>query len=212
MLLSTAYLPPIEYFAAIAAEYSSSDIYIDDCEHYQKQSWRNRFRFFAGDGPTDLGYPVIHRGDIYHTAARDILVDYSTPWILKTQRALDAAYGSSAFYEYYRDELYDILNSRPERLIDLNSALTAFLLRKFGIPVELRHTDTYIEPGNTDYGSDLRALIHPKRKNSILHDLGIEKPYFQVFSCKYGFTSGLSAIDLLFNEGPESCSYLKPHR
>lgn len=208
MLLSTAYLPPVEYFAAIAAERPGAGIYIDDCEHYQKQSWRNRFRFLSDDGPVDLGFPVVHDGDIYHSAVRDIRVDWSTPWALKTRRALDAAYGSSAFYEYYRDGLHEIFASRPERLLDLNTALTEFLLRKLGIPASVTMTGVYVPPGSTDFGTDLRAAIHPKRKNDIMARLGLGNPYFQVFSCKYGFTPGLSAIDLLFNEGPEACSFL----
>ena len=56
---------------------------------------------------------------------------------------------------------------------------------------------------------DLREVIHPKRPDTILADMGLEKPYFQVFSRKYGFKSDLSIMDLLFNEGPDSILYLK---
>ena len=52
-------------------------------------------------------------------------------------------------------------------------------------------------------------LIHPKRPDNILRDLRLEKPYFQVFAGKYGFVPNLSIMDLLFNEGPDSISYLK---
>ena len=56
---------------------------------------------------------------------------------------------------------------------------------------------------------DYRELIHPKRPDKILKDLNLEKPYFQVFARKYGFVPNLSIMDLLFNEGPDSISYLK---
>ena len=52
-------------------------------------------------------------------------------------------------------------------------------------------------------------MIHPKRSNSILKDLELEKPYYQVFSAKHGFIPDLSIMDLLFNEGPEAIVYLK---
>ena len=42
-----------------------------------------------------------------------------------------------------------------------------------------------------------------------MKDLNLEKPYFQVFAQKYGFVPNLSIMDLLFNEGPDSISYLK---
>ena len=60
------------------------------------------------------------------------------------------------------------------------------------------------------YGKDYRNLIHPKKENTILEDLNLKKPYFQVFAGKYGFQSDLSVMDLLFNEGPQSLLYLVP--
>ena len=59
------------------------------------------------------------------------------------------------------------------------------------------------------YGEDYRDIIHPKRPNTVLTDLGLDKEYFQVFSSKRGFIRDLSIMDLLFNEGPSSIIYLK---
>ena len=78
-LLSTAYFPPVSYFAAIAQEMeglikkgasrknilptplSSSVVYIEACENYQKQSYRNRCRFYGADGVQTLSFPILHR-------------------------------------------------------------------------------------------------------------------------------------------------------
>ena len=112
----------------------------------------------------------------------------------------------SAYFEYYKDELFAILESGYERLFDLNLALIRFFVEKIGLKVDIRLTEDYErEPGMVD----LRESIHPKRPNSILSDLELEKPYFQVFAPKYGFMSDLSIMDLLFNEGPDSILYLK---
>ena len=208
MLLTTAYLPPIEYFAAIAAEYSFNDIYIEACENYQKQSYRNRFKFLSPDGPQALNFPVVHENGTFSLPITEIKVDWSTPWALKTKRALQTAYYSSAFFEYYQDELFAIFDAQPETLWELNRLLTEWLLRKFGIPARLIPTDHFSTRDSGDYGGDLRALIHPKRPNSILQDLGLGRPYWQVFSGRFGFVPGLSALDLLFNEGPGSIDYL----
>ena len=208
MLLTTAYLPPVEYFAAIAAEYSFSPVYIDACEHYQKQSWRNRMRILSPSGPQDLNFPVVHEGGTFKLPITRIKVDWSTPWADKTKKALDTAYYSSAFYEYYRDELFAIYDSRPQTLWELNSSLTQWLLLKLGIPVTLLPTESFAAPLSEVYGEDLRELIHPKRPNSILSDLGLDRTYYQVFAERFGFTPGLSAIDLLFNEGPAAIDYI----
>ena len=42
-----------------------------------------------------------------------------------------------------------------------------------------------------------------------MRDLGLEMPYWQVFQDKFGFVPGLSIMDLLFNEGPESICLLR---
>ena len=225
-LLTTAYFPPVSYFAAMAqemsglidrkggdgsSELSPSVVYIEACENYQKQSYRNRCRFYAADGVQALTFPVVHLGGTHKLPISEIKVDYSTPWLVQHQRAIVSAYRTSAYFEYYQDELFAIMDSKPERLIDLNTALLKFFIDKIGLRVDLRMTQEY-SPEAIAGGlmcDDLREVIHPKRPNTILSDLALEKPYFQVFSPKYGFQSDLSIMDLLFNEGPDSILYLK---
>ena len=122
---------------------------------------------------------------------------------------------TSAYFEYYRDELFAILDSRPETLFELNMRLIVFFVEKIGLKVDIRTTVDYSGDSvvMTETGpvkcDDLREVIHPKRSNDILERLGLEKPYFQVFAQKYGFKSDLSIMDLLFNEGPDSILFLK---
>ena len=198
-------------------ELSPSVIYIESKENYQKQSYRNRCRFYAADGVQALSFPVIHEGGTHKLPIDSIKVDYSTPWLVQHKRAIVSAYRTSAYFEYYQDELFDIMDRKPERLIDLNMSILRFFLVKTGVAADLRLTEEYV-PADVS-GSvlvdgkvlceDLRERIHPKRHNDVLSELGLEKPYFQVFSQKYGFLSDLSVMDLLFNEGPDSILYLK---
>ncbi len=197
-------------------ELSPSVVYVEACENYQKQSYRNRCRFYAADGVQALSFPVVHEGGTHKLPISEIRVDYSTPWLLQHQRAIVSAYRTSAYFEYYQDELFAIMDSRPEKLFDLNMELLRFFIEKTGLAVDLRVTSAFSAEGRlvADDGipvccDDLREAIHPKRPNSILSGLGLEKPYFQVFSRKYGFKSDLSIMDLLFNEGPDSILYLK---
>ena len=213
-LLSTAYFPPISYFAAMAQEMGV--VYIETCENYQKQSYRNRCRFYAADGVQTLSFPVVHEGGTHKHPVSEVKIDYSTPWLIQHERAIVSAYRTSAYFEYYQDELFAVLDSRPERLLDLNMSLLRFFVDKIGIKADIRLTSVY-SPDGTLTGpdgevldcEDLREVIHPKRPNSILKDLSLEKPYFQVFAPKYGFKEDLSVMDLLFNEGPDSILYLK---
>ena len=197
-------------------ELSPSVVYIEACENYQKQSYRNRCRFYAADGVQPLSFPIIHEEGTYKHPVKDIKVDYSTPWLLQHKRAIVSAYRTSAYFEYYQDELFAILDGCPEKLLDLNMALLRFFIEKTGLKVDLRLTEEYSKEGmiadvdgNNIPCVDLREVIHPKRPNTILNNLALEKPYFQVFAPKYGFQSDLSIMDLLFNEGPDSILYLK---
>ena len=234
-LFTTAYLPPVSYLAAIAEEMDGlsnrtdgdssleltpSVIYIEACENYQKQSYRNRCRFYAADGVQDLNIPVVHEGGTHKLPISEIRIDWSKAWLQQHERAIISAYRTSAYFEYYMDEFFAIYAEKPEKLIDLNTSLLRFMLDKTGISAEIRFTSEFSrdgiifpapgdDPTKEIHCTDLREVIHPKRPNSILADLGLEKPYFQVFAQKHGFQSDLSAIDLLFNEGPDSIVYLK---
>ena len=205
MLLSTAFFPPLSWFAAAATE---DKVYLEACENYQKQSYRNRCRIAAAGGVENLSVPVVHEGGTFKLPITEIKVDYSDPWIHKFFRAVDSAYESSPFLEYYRDELYAILESRPESLWDLNLAVIRFFMNKTGLQTVVEPTETFTSSGYGIYGEDLREAIHPKRPDTILKRLHLEKPYFQVFAGKYGFAENLSVMDLLFNMGPESLLYL----
>ena len=200
MLLTISYFPPIEYFALLARY---SVVYMEACENYQKQSWRNRCRILTANGVMDLNVPVVHENGTFSLPIKEIRVEYTTPWVLRTERAIESAYSSSPFFAYYRDELFAILDSHPDTLWELNRRIIDFFCAKIGIATQIQETTEYNPPC-----ADYRELIHPKRVNTIMRDLGLERPYWQVFRDKFGFVPGLSIMDLLFNEGPESISWL----
>lgn len=208
MLLSTAYFPPAEYFALMARDMTLSPdrvlpsrVLVEACENYQKQSYRNRCYILASDGPQMLQVPVVH-GD--SMAIRDIRIDYSTPWVVRTERALSTAYETSAFFEYYAPELFPLLESGEEKLWDFNLSLIKWCAAKAGVHCLLEPTSMFSKPEST--GDDYRYSIHPKLPIPAIP----LKPWYQVFKQKAGgFTPGLSILDLLFNEGPDSISYLR---
>ena len=164
-----------------------------------------RSHILAGDGVQMLQVPVVHQADMAITLVR---VDYSTPWVLRTQRALDTAYETSAYYAYYRDSLFALLEERPETLWELNLRTQRWSLEKLGVSCELIPTEEFVPPETR--ADDYRYVIHPKKEDSILRDLGLGKPYYQVFRDRMGgFTPRLSILDLLFNEGPDSIVWIK---
>ena len=193
MVLSTAWFPPSEFFALLA---KNSTVYLEACESYRKQTWRNRCRILTANGPMDLRVPVIHDGARLIT---DIRVDWSTDWLRQAEYAIDSAYYSSPFFIYYRDELFGLLDCRPETLWEMNLSVIGFFCRKIGIAPQILPTSDFVLSPE----GDCRDLLSPKHPGP-----ETVRPYWQVFRDKFGFIPGLSIMDLLFNEGPESLSYL----
>ena len=211
MLLSSAYFPPLSWLALAARDFTLSPdrilpsaVQLEACENYQKQSYRNRCYILAGDGVQMLQVPVKHAS----SAIRDVRVDYSTPWVTRTKRALDTAYETAAYYAYYRDDVFAVLDARPETLWELNLATIGLLLEKTGIACTLSPSSSFAAPDSQP--DDYRFAIHPKHPDSVLEMLRLERPYYQVFRDRMGgFVQRLSGLDLLFNEGPDSISWLK---
>ena len=209
VVLSPAYFPPIEYFFAIAR---SGRVLIEQHEFYQKQSYRNRCRVLTSQGVESLSIPVVK--DLGHSRpVRDIRIDYSYPWIQQHRRAIEAAYNSSPFYLYYKDDFEEIIERRPEFLFDLDIQLLEKLLEMVGLRAEISLTEMFVK----DYSAlavdenylDLRERIHPKFHGpSLMDEAGVTQEYFQVFAPRLGFHPNLSILDLLSAEGPNAISYL----
>lgn len=190
MVLSTAYFPPISYISLLRR----GDVALEGCENYQKQSWRNRACILTAGGVEPLQVPVVHEGGTFRHPIREIRVDWSKDWMIRHQRALDSAYNSSAYFEHYRDELYRVMDRRPDTLWELNCSLLEFVLDRLGMSM----------PAVTEDFCGEYADIHPKHPDAFYREV----PYFQVFAAKYGFVPNLSVLDLLFNEGPGAISFL----
>lgn len=227
-VLTTAYLPPVEYFFAIA---HSDRVLIEAHEAYQKQSWRNRCRILATGGPEDLSIPVV-KEERLSRPIRDIRIDYGAPWLQHHIRAFAAAYNHSAFYDYYADDLIPLLERKPVFLFDLNMALLEKLMDLLDLHVPVSLTDQFYAPLRSDIPSpsprkgsfngissaplrflDGRERIQPKYKGeSLLAEFGCEQAYYQVFVNRApgaGFIPNLSILDLLSAEGPDAGAFLR---
>lgn len=197
VFLTSAYLPPAEYFSKIIR---AEKIFVEAEENYRKQSYRNRCYILASQGPEHLVVPVF-LGSFHRTHIRDIRIDYTRRWQKVHTGALAAAYGSSAFFIYYYGIIEEIILRRYKFLLDLNMDLLTALLGILKIDVKPEYTETFMPAGNAE--GDFRYSIDPKKKSSY-----IQKEYFQVFRDRHGFVPGLSIVDLIFNMGPETPGYL----
>ena len=200
ILLSSAYLPPVSFFTAIN---SGGDVLIEQYDNYCKQTYRNRCRIATAGGVQSLTIPVV-KSDTPKQLMKDVRISDHGEWRRQHWNALESAYMNSPFFMYYQDDFRPFYEKKYEFLFDFNTELTLRIMELAGIKKDLRMTGSY---GNTESGyqgiSDYRGLIEPGKGEP-----ANPKSYWQVFKRKYGFLPNLSAVDLLFNMGPEFPFYI----
>lgn len=197
ILLSTAYLPPAEYFALIK---EAEEIFIEREENYLKQSFRNRCYILSAGGPQILSVPVF-LGSLHKTSVKEIRIDYSKRWQQVHLGAIRSAYSAAPFFIYYFEILEKIINNNYNYLLDLNMDLLHAMVDILKLKREIRYTNQFVPAlGNDD---DFRYTLSPKKK-SVYH----AKSYLQVFQVGKEAIQGLSIVDVIFNTGPDASHYL----
>ncbi|MDQ3191592.1 MAG: WbqC family protein [Bacteroidota bacterium] len=193
--LSTAYLAPVSYYVCLA---NFNDVFIENHETFAKQSYRNRCGIYTANGVLNLSIPV---NAANHSLIKEVKIDNSKNWQRQHWRSIMSAYNASPFFIYYDYELQPFYEKSFNYLLDFNNEIQQKLLSLLNFSVKITPTSDFEKSLNKDL--DFRQLIHPK-KNSLFN----LQEYNQVFNDKHGFIPDLSILDLLFNQGPESTSYL----
>ncbi|MDE5606104.1 MAG: WbqC family protein, partial [Bacteroidales bacterium] len=139
--MATAYMPPAAFWVAArrmvtqaqGGDGGRSVLRLCRDEYYQKQTYRNRAVILNAQGEQRLSVPVsCPRGP--YTKVEDVRVCYDKDWRRDHWRSLCTAYNNSPYFLYYQDELEAVLmQTRYERLWDLNLRLIEFFVRPFAL-------------------------------------------------------------------------------
>lgn len=194
ILLSTAYIPNIQYFSKLLGP---EQVTIEAHEHYQKQSYRNRCQVLGSQGVLSLTVPVIWDN---RTLIGDVVIDNTEPWQRTHLRTIATVYAGSPYWEHLSGVVMPLLESRHKFLFDHNMAITAGLLDILGRDPEINLTESYQkEPLK---GQDFRNSISPKARLQQPDKEFIAPVYYQVFSENQPFHPNLSILDMMFCDLP----------
>ncbi len=202
-ILSSTYFGPVQWYQKLAG---SDTVYLEQHDHFIKQTYRNRCVIATTQGPQALTVPVESPQGlrIDKTELKDVRISDHGAWRHLHWQALQSAYGESPFFEFYADDLRPFFEKRWDFLFDFNLAITRKMCELLDIEPHIELTEAYM-PCPED-AVDYRDAIRPKHP---LPDASFTpRPYYQVYQQKFGFLPNLSILDLLFNEGNEAVLYL----
>ena len=195
-IFPTAYLPSIKYVSLfLKTDNASIELY----ETYQKQSCRTRCDVITANGIQTLTVPVIKTNG-NHTLTKDIEISYKESWQQTHLRCLESAYRKSAYFDYYFPYFEKIYKQKFNTLIELNEFSMKAILKLLKVKKDILYTKDFERITDEN---DYRTSLSKNETNKLEMS-----EYYQVFSDRHGFISNLSIVDLLFNEGPNSTSFL----
>ena len=223
-IMQPTFLPWIGYFDLI--DQSDVFVFLDDVQ-FEKQSWQQRNRVRSPIGLDWLTVPVYIKGRSGQTIREvEIKSDIFPDKHIKT---LKQHYSKCGYFSEYWQELESILlrAKQDKSLADLNISLIRWLADLLGISsqyvlasnlkVEDRRSqrllrilksinaDTYLSPrGSMEYLIEDRQIFEDAELPIVFQSF--TQP---IYNQRYApFQSGVSAIDLLFNEGASSTADL----
>ena len=192
ILVSTAYLPDLTVLSEVL---NADEIYIEKCEHFVKQTNRNRCDILTSNGKLTLSIPLLK------SAEKELIcnkgISYAENWQQQHWRSITSAYKSSPYFEFFEHEFAPFYTTKYELLIDFNTQLLQTILNILRIKKEITFTTAFdLHPTNR---LDLREY-----DQSLLTEKINKTHYYQVFADKLGFIPQVSCMDALFNVGLET--------
>ena len=219
-IIQSSYLPWRGYFDLI--DEVDLFIFLEDVQ-YSRGTWRNRNRIKTAHGLMWLTVPVHHKA---YTVIQDVEIDHRRNWVDKHLGSLRQHYGKAPYFGHYCQPIFDLLASRMSTISQLNVALTREIMRMLSITTPTRLSSEFAATGRkdervvsllrsagaTEYlsGPTAKGYIDPHRFERAGIRLAYKTYDYGDYPQLYGpFEGAVSVVDLLFNCGPRSRSYLK---
>ena len=216
LIIDLQYFPNVNLYK-ISNKFSN--IIFEQCEYYQKMSFRNRCQISGAEGIINLSVPL-EKGRDQKTLMKDVRIADGQPWQAQHWKTIVSCYNRSPWFEFYRDDLEGLYKTRFDFLVDWNRACFEWSLKVLQLPVKVSLTDHYQKVYSPEQGADWRGKFLPKNRGAVPAQPSSATPvastdpagvyrYRQVFEERTGFIPGLSILDLLFCEGKEAIKYIR---
>jgi hypothetical protein len=200
VLAGLQYLPSVVYFARA---HQAGILMLEQCENYQKRTWRNRTAILGRHAPLSLTVPLA-RGKHEQQPIREVRIAYDADWPRAHLRSIRMSYGRTPFFADVMADLAPILLANHAYLWDLNFQLLEWALDLLDLPTELHLSGIY-QPPFPDLSVDMRPGIPAGQSPP---DGAMIPAYMQVQRLDGTFQPDLSILDVLFHLGPGAGDYV----
>jgi hypothetical protein len=218
------YLPWLGYFDKVR----SADLFVVlDKPQFEKNDWQNRNRVKGAQGPVWLTVPVLSKGRSQQSIG-DVEINGREDWARKHWTTLELNYRKAPYWGAYAPRLKAVYERPWTRLAELNMALFSVLADALEVrtPVQIesrigsegqateRLIDLCRRTGADAYlaGAGGAEYMDPglfKAAGIRLLTQHYQHPSYRQQHPKAGFVPYMSAVDLLFNEGPAAARILQ---
>ena len=222
-ILQSNYIPWKGYFDLIA---SVDEFIIYDEMQYTKNDWRNRNKIITQNGVEWLTIPV--RIESLHQKINETVISDKN-WTKKHLATLQTNYGKSKCFKEMKDFIFSLYQEagKTNNLSEINVKFIKSICIYLGIDTKIsRSTDYDLVKGKTERLVDLcrqakatNYISGPSAKEYIDKKLFDDKnitlewmdysDYKEYKQLKTPFVHRVTILDLIFNEGLNSCNYLK---
>lgn len=200
-------------------------VLLDDVQ-YNRRSITSRVKVKTKDGDKWLTVPVIKKGR-YHQSITEVELEDNDHWKNKVLGTLQTCFGKAPHFYTYFPQLEEIIRQNHTMLADLNIELITWLASRFEIDTPMERS-SQLENVSGQSTERLASICNAIGADNYLSGFGGQKYQEQeIFQSRgiqlvvydfqhpgypqmFGdFIPGLSAVDLLFNCGPQSAEILK---
>lgn len=191
-------------------------VVLGDTLQYSRQSYQNRTLVRTPDGSQWLSIPLAGGQHGRPICAAEIYGKHR--WIRKHRRALHYNYRTTPFFDFFEPKLAPLFDRDWDRLGALTCTSVRVLAELYGIDTPILQA-SQMKGAPASVGEIVKAvsdgaflsatdtIAADRRLTNVRHVVYLDPlEYRQNFA---GFEPGVSALDLLFNYGPEALSMLR---
>lgn len=222
-ILQSNYIPWKGYFDLIA---SVDEFILYDDMQYTRRDWRNRNLIKTPQGLHWLTIPVAVKGKFHQRINETLISD--PDWAKAHWQVIERNYSRSAYFKEYREQVRELyLDSTSMHLSEINHRFLTSILELLGVKTKVSWSSDYTLEG--ERSSRLLSLCQQAKAQvyisgpaardyldtEIFTRSEIEVEWmdysgYPTYRQQYGdFEHGVSILDLIFNEGPDSPTFMK---